>query len=148
MISQFEELLQKLGQVFALDLHLDRKHACSIQIHPSLIIQLQLDPSQEYLWIFTKVAETPPGKFRENLLKEALKANALPDPRPGILGYILTTNQLAQFQKYPLFILNGERLSGIIGSFLEMAESWQEAIRNGQSAPTKAQEQTNPFGMQ
>ncbi|MBU6447032.1 MAG: hypothetical protein KGQ49_06510, partial [Verrucomicrobia bacterium] len=84
---------------------------------------------------FAEIAETPPGKFRENILKEALKANALPDPMPGIFGYILATNRLAQFQKYPLHILTAERLSQIIGAFLEMAEVWQKAIMTGQSAP-------------
>jgi len=101
MISRFEEILDQLGHIFELKLHVDRKNACSIQIHPHLIIQLQLDMSQEHLWLFTKVAETPPGKFRENILKETLKANALPDPRSAIFGYILSPNQLAAFQKYP-----------------------------------------------
>lgn len=135
MISRFEEILDQLGHVFELKLHVDRKNACSIQIHPHLIIQLQLDMSQEHLWLFIKVAETPPGTFRENILKEALKANALPDPRALIFGYILATNELAGFQKYPLAILNGEILSGMIGAFLEMSAKWQEAILSGQSAP-------------
>lgn len=148
MISRFEEILDQLGHVFELKLHVDRQNACSIQITPRLIIQLQLDISQEHLWIFTKIAETPPGKFRENILKETLKANALPDPRAGIFGYILPTNQLAQFQKYPLQILNGEILGGIIGAFLEMAEIWQEAILSGQSAPIEMKQMpTNPFGL-
>lgn len=135
MIGRFEELLHQLSAVFDLKLHVDREHACSIQVHPHLILQLQLDASQENLWIFAEIAETPPGKFRENILKEALKANALPDPMPGVFGYILSTNQLAQFQKYPLSILNGERLGQLIGAFLEMAEVWQKAIVGGQSAP-------------
>ncbi|MBU6382850.1 MAG: CesT family type III secretion system chaperone [Verrucomicrobia bacterium] len=135
MIGRFEELLHELGSIFHLQLHIDREHACSIQVHPHLILQLQLDTSQENLWIFAEIAETPPGKFRENILKEALKANALPDPMPGIFGYILATNRLAQFQKYPLHILTAERLSQIIGAFLEMAEVWQKAIMTGQSAP-------------
>lgn len=149
MISQFEELLRELGNVFHLELHVDRQHACSIQIKPELIIQLQLDSSQENLWIFAKIAETPPGRFRENILKEAMKANALPDPRPGLFGFILAANQLAQFQKYPLNILNGERLSGLMGAFLEQAESWQSAIQNGQSAPATARGEMikNPFGL-
>lgn len=145
MIGRFEELLHQLGSIFELELHVDRQNACSIQIHPRLILQLQLDTSQDNLWIFTKLAETPPGKFRENILKESLKANALPDPRPGILGFILSTNHLAQFQKYPLHILNGERLSGIIGAFVEMAETWQEAILSGQSAPMESKH--SPFGL-
>ena len=135
MISQFEELLHDLSKVFDLNLQIDRQNACSIQIHPRLIIQLQLDVSQENLWIFAKLIELPPGKFRENVLKEALKANALPDPRIGVLSYLANANQLALFQKYPLKILSGERLSGCLGAFVEMADSWIEAISRGQSAP-------------
>lgn len=140
MIGNFESLLSELGKVLHLNLEVDKKNACSIQIHPHLIIQLQPDSSQDNLWIFCKLIETPPGKFRENILKEALKANAKPDPRPGILAYISTTNDLVLFQTYPIGILNGERLGGIVGAFLEMATSWQEAIQSGLSAPLIQQE--------
>ena len=135
MIGRFEEILQQLGKVFHLSLYVDRVNACSIRIHDTLTIQLQLDMSQENLWIFSKLIEVPPGKFRENVLREALRANGMPDPRVGILGYVAVSNQLALFQKYPLDVLNGELLAGFIGAFLEMAESWQQAIRNGQPAP-------------
>src|SRR5690242_9542948 len=91
--------------------------------------------TQESLWIFTKLIEIPPGKFRENILKEALKANALPDPRAAIFAYMAATNHLILFQKYPLEILTGERLAGLIGSFLETADRWKEAIASGQSSP-------------
>lgn len=149
MINQFEELLHDLGKVFHLELHIDRHNACSIQVHPHFVIQLQLDISQENLWIFSKLIDTPPGKFRENILKEALKANALPDPRVGVLSYLAATNQLVIFQKYPLQILNGERLSGFLGAFMEMGESWREAIASGQSAPVTLRQElsSNPFGL-
>jgi hypothetical protein len=96
---------------------------------------LQLDVSQENLWIFSKLVEVPPGKFRENIFRETLKANALPDPRTAIFGYIAKTNHLALFQKYPLTILNGERLAGLIGAFVKMADSWIQALSSGRSAP-------------
>jgi hypothetical protein len=149
MINQFEELLHALGKVFHLELQIDRHNACSIQIHPHFTIQLQTDASQENLWIFSKLIETPPGKFRENILKEALKANALPEPRVGVFGYIASTNQLALFQKYPLRVLTGDMLSGFLGAFMEMADSWREAIASGQSAPQGMHTETsrNPFGM-
>lgn len=135
MITPFEELLHDLNRVFELNLHVDKHNACSIQIHPQLTIQLQLDLSQENLWVFAKLIEVPPGKFRENVFREALKANALPDPRIGVLCYLGLKNELALYQKYPLTILNGEKLSGFLGAFLEMADSWREAIFNGQPAP-------------
>jgi hypothetical protein len=135
VINQFEELLHALGKVFHLPLHVDRMNACSLRVHNELVIQLQLDVAQENLWIFSKLTEIPPGKFRENVLRECLKANGLKDPRAAILGYIANTNHLALFQKYPLNILNGERLSGLIGAFLQMADSWRTAIASGQTAP-------------
>jgi hypothetical protein len=149
MIGKFENLLQELGKVFNLELATDKKNACSIQIHPHLVIQLQPDETQDNLWIFCKLAETPSGKFRENILKEALKSNALPDPRPGILAYISGTNQLAIFQKYPIEILTGVRLSGLLGAFLELADSYRDAIISGHSAPLsqKPSDLPNPFGM-
>lgn len=138
MMSRFETLLEELGAVFELKLHTDRKGACSIQVRPNLVVQLQPDPSQEALWIFTLVAETPAGKFREEIFKEALKANGLAGPRPGVFGYLQNTNQLTLSQKYPFDILNGERLSGLLGAFLELAEKWQEAIQQGRTSPPGA----------
>lgn len=140
MTNQFEELLHELGKIFHLELHIDRSHACSIQMGDGLTVQLQPDMSQENLWIFSKLVEIPPGKFRENIFRETLKANALSDPRIAIFGYLANTNHLALFQKYPFAILNGERLAGLIGSFVEMAETWIKALASGQAAPP------NPFG--
>ncbi len=145
MINAFEELLGALGKVFDLNLRIDRSNACSIQLR-SLVLQLQLDVSQENLWIFSKLIEVPPGRFRENVLKEALKANSLPDPRVGAFGYVAASNHLALFQNYPLTVLNGDRLAGLIGAFIEMAEGWRKAVASGQTAPPSTR-QAKPFGL-
>lgn len=142
-MTPFEELLQGLGKAFHLNLHIDHSYACSLQLR-ELVIQLQLDISQENLWIFTKLIEVPPGKFRENVLREALKANSLADPRVGTFGYVAATGQLALFQKYPLLILNGERLAGLMAAFIEMAEAWKKSIASGNPAPPSS---PHPFGL-
>lgn len=150
MIGPFEELLKDLGKELGLALKIDQKNACSIQIHAHLIIQLQLDTAQENLWIFSQLVDTPPGKFRENIFKETLKANYKKDPIIASFGYLSSTNQLAIFQKYPLSILDGKRLAGFLGAFLELGEVWREAILSGQSAPLSAQgtpKESNPFGL-
>ncbi len=148
MTNPFEELLEQLSKVFHLKLHIDRSNACSIQLHGNLVIQLQPDMTREHLWIFTKLIEIPPGKFRENVLKEALKSNGLPDPRAAVLAYMAATNHLVLFQKYPIAILTGERLAGLIGSFVETADSWKSAIAAGQSAPPSSEKKpSNPFGL-
>jgi len=149
MIGQFEELLKELGQVFHMELSVDRSGACSILIPPQIVIQLQLDSGQEKLFLFCKIAEIPPGKYRENILMESLKANALPDPVPGILCFLAATNHLVLYQNYPLSILNGERLATFFSNFVQMASSWQKALLSGHSSPTPTTSsfQEKPFGM-
>lgn len=139
MTDRFEELLHELGVVFQMPLHPDKMNACSISIPPHPIVMLQLDESQEFLFLFSKIVEIAPGKFRENVLSEALKANGLPDPRPGIFGFIRMTNTLTIHQRFPAALLNGERLAGMIGSLLETASSWKTAIEQGKTpAPETA----------
>ena len=135
MSRQLQSILTELGSVFHLDLRIDKSEACSILIPPELVIQLQLDSGQEKLFLFCKIAEIPPGKFRENILMEGLKANALPDPVPGILAYLAPTNHLILYQSYPLLILTGDRLASFFSNFAQMAENWRKALLSGQSSP-------------
>ena len=148
MTDRFEQLLSQLGPYFALKLHSDKVGACTIAINSHTKIQLQLDLSLENLFLFSKIIALPPGKFRENVLKDALKANGLPDPLPGILSYLPTTNHLTLYQSYPASILNGERLAGLVGAFLEMAENWHNAVLGGQSSPLPSRTlPVEPFGL-
>ena len=140
MTDRFPALLEELGKFFELSLSPDKVGACSINI-PPLTVQLELDATAENLFLFAKIIELPPGKFRENVLQEALKANGGRDPRPAILGYIAASNHLAMHQIYPLKILTGDILSGILGAFLEMGENWFMAIENGHTAPAPSLKQ-------
>lgn len=135
MIDRFQSLMTELGEVLHLPLHIDKKGACSILIPPELVIQLELDSTQENLLLFCKLIEIPPGKFRENVLLAALKSNDQCDPIPGILAYLHATNHLVLFQNYPINILDGMRVVGLFTAFLEMAESWYSAIKTGRNSP-------------
>lgn len=149
MTGEFQDLLKELGSIFHLELEVDKSGACSILIPPQIVIQMQLDSGQEKLFLFCKIAEIPPGKFRENILKEGLKANALPDPVSGILAYLHPTNHLVLFQSYPVSILTGERLATFFSNFAQMAESWQQALLSGQSGPSSTEPVPveKPFGL-
>lgn len=131
---QFEELLKELGKQLDLPLYLDKYQACSIQI-PPLVLQMQPDRSQEFLFLFCKVIEIPPGKFRENVLREALKANVESEPCIATFGFLAATDHLILYQRYPFTILNGERMGSFLGSFFKLAKEWYKAIAAGQSAP-------------
>lgn len=136
MTDLFEQLLHELGPFFNLQLRSDRHSACTIRLHEALKVQIQLDFSQENLLILSEIIELPPGKFREKVLAEALKANGQPDPRIGVLCFVERDSALALYQSYPIELLKGDTLAGLMGPFLEMAESWRKAIENGQPAPS------------
>ncbi|MBI5273079.1 MAG: CesT family type III secretion system chaperone [Chlamydiia bacterium] len=148
MTDRFQQLLVELGAVFHLPLSADHFGACSLRFPSKLVVQLQLDASQENLVLFSLIGPVAPGRFRENMLREALKTNAAPDPRPGILAYIARLDQLVLFQSYPLLILNGDRLSVLFGNFLDMAELWSKALQNGQAPPPSlGSSSPRPFGL-
>jgi hypothetical protein len=150
MTSLFEDLLAQLSQFLRIPLHVDQNNACLLQIRGEIQIQLQLDVSQENMWMASLPIEIPPGKFRENVLKEALKTNNLPDPVAAIISYLPLTNRLALHQIFPLNILNGERLAAYFGSFLEQVESWILAIQQGRPAPiiiSSEDRPPTPFGI-
>jgi hypothetical protein len=145
----FEELIHKLGEELNVPLGVDRHRACAINIHETLTVQIQLDASQEKLLIASFVADLPPGKFRENVLGEALKTNHLEDPRTAILGYLAMTNKLVLYQRYPFVLLDAKKLAEYVAGFIDYAEIWREAISRGQTSPAPIQPSIKPppFGM-
>lgn len=135
MIDRFAELLHSLGNVFGMEMHPDKRNACAIQVKKGLVVQLEPDDTQEKLRIASRIVEVPPGKFRELVLKEALKANALPDPRVGTFAFVVNTTTLVLFQEYPFDLLTGERVAGLLIPFIDAAESWRTAIQSGLPSP-------------
>lgn len=147
--ERFATLLHELSAVLDVPLHVDRNHACLFRVHEQLSVQIQLDATQERLWMASFICELPPGKFRENILAEALKANNLPDPRTGIFGYLAINNHLTLHQRYPLASLDGQKLSQLLAGFIDYADLWRDAIARGQPgpAPIQSSKTTNPFGL-
>ena len=150
MTDPFEEIIRQLGESLGLTLHVDKNRACVLKVHDALSIQIQTDSSQEKILIACFVIELPPGRFRENVLAEALKANHLPDPRTAIFGYLNAGNRLTMHQRYPLALLDGKKLAVLAANFIDYAELWHDVLKNGQSSPAPiaaTSKPTNPFGL-
>jgi hypothetical protein len=81
----------------------------------------------------TFIAEVPPGKLRENILRDALKAH-FPYPELGSFGYSERNNKLSLFHYIPLSGLTGEKCATLLASFIDKALKWKEAIEMGQTA--------------
>lgn len=126
-------ILQEVARALKIpDLHPDGNHSCRIKLQDGMEVQIELDRGANFLVVGTELGEMPPGKFRENLFREALKANAMPPPINGTLAYSKATNQLVLFEKIPVRSATGELVASIIPLFVEKAKVWSEALKRGE----------------
>lgn len=128
----FGSLLQELGKILDIpDLHSDRNNSCQILMRSGLTLQLELDRSGQFLILGADLGIVPPGKYRENLFREALKANNMPYPLHGILAYSKKNERLVLFEKLRSQEITGEIIAAEIIPFSEKAIIWQEALKRG-----------------
>lgn len=134
-MDRFAELLSDLGRAVNLPLHPDKKRICQLNVNSGLFhIQISDEPGKERILIATFVADVPPGKFRENILRDALKANASFPPLE-IFGYSERNNKLALFAHLPYLDLTGEKLSAFLSHFIDKCQAWRTAIDTGAPPP-------------
>jgi hypothetical protein len=149
MTDRFAELLTELGDLLNTDLRPDVRGSCKISFDHHLQIQLENQLNQERILIACFICDVPPGKLRENILKDALKAN-WPSPIDGTLCYSERNNKLTLFLYVSAIQLNGQKLLSALTSFKTKAESWRTAVETGRTShllPSSKQPETNPFGI-
>lgn len=135
-MDRFQELLWDLGELIELPLHIDKNNVCKLLLDEKLELQLEMDVDGETLLIASFISEIPPGRFRENVLKDALKVNSSYHPF-GSFAYLEKTNSLILHQYLPTSHLSGEKLTEHLEIFIEEAEEWRVALASGASTPMK-----------
>jgi hypothetical protein len=138
MTEFFEELIEKLGIHVGVPLHLDNKGVCLLVYKEKLKVQIQNYPERERVGIGSFLGEIPPGKFRENVFKEALKANGI-FPSQGSFSYILRNRNLAIWRELPYYELTPDQFSKTIFQFIEKADLWRSCLESGSLLPVAQQ---------
>lgn len=130
MKTRFEELIQELGNALQISLHPDHNGACKLNVSNCPAIQIEYNESKESLIIASFLTEVPPGKFRENVFKAALKLNHQ-EPAAAHLGFCSQTNQLALFQFAPIATLTSSLLQTLLAAFINKATAWKKGVETG-----------------
>jgi hypothetical protein len=146
MIDRFEELLRELSVEYGVTLHPDRKGACKLKINEALQVQIECDAHQENLLVATFICDIPPGKFRENILRDALKTNG-PFPKNGTLAYSDRNNKLVLFSYLRMQNLTGKKLAEFLSAFVDKANQWRIGVESGHTAHLAAPAAKPPGGM-
>ncbi len=134
-MKNFHDLIHELGEYIGEDLKVDLNMACCLEINNLFKVQIELDSPGEKILLMTLITELPPGKFRENILKDALKANFLAEEKEGTLAYLEKENSLVLFYEIFTSAITREILYEHLMKFIKRATDWHSAIESGRSAP-------------
>ncbi len=142
MKHRFQELIEELGTTLDIALHVDQLGACSMIFDEKLEVQIDKFGEGDLL-IAAFICPLPPGKFRENILLAALRANNHLYPRVGIFGYSERENQLALFQLIDMKDLTGDKIANALAEFVPAGLEWKNSIETKNAAPN---EKSDPGG--
>lgn len=148
-MDRFEEILKELSAALGVTLHPDRRGACKLNINDVMRVQIEFQPDKEQILLACMICEVPPGKFRENILKDALRAN-WPYPGNGTLSYSEKNNNLCLFEYIPSVNISGPKLLDILNAFIAKADSWRTGVESGQTAsllPSVKKGESGIFGL-
>ena len=133
--DRFGTLIEELSKAVKIKLAPDSHGACRIKFKDKLEVYMETDPSGEEIQMIIDIGMPGEGNYRQNLLKEALRANGRPFPRCGVFCYGQKTDSLLLYDSQPMEDLNGARLSDVIKQLCEKARVWREAISRGEMPP-------------
>lgn len=134
-MEKFRQLLYDLGDLIAQDLFIDEHGVCRLFVNEKFPIQLESDQSEEMLYFIAPIAEVPPGRFREQVLKEAMKENEQTKGCDGTLGYVFQKNLLTFCFEYPFEQLTGTLLADLLEKITPKIEAWYDALARGSAGP-------------
>jgi hypothetical protein len=130
--NAYEAILHDVGRQLNIpNLAPDRNDSCLVSLAEGIDVQLEIHPRSNKFLICFNLGSPPPGKYRENLLKECLKANAIPPPRHGIFGYSAKTESLYFFKMLDQAGLDGQKVFEQLTAMKETALLWANAIKAG-----------------
>lgn len=135
----FGTLLEEVGKLLHIEnLQPDKNNSCLIQFPNKLNLQLEVDPHRNVLVIGCNLGIVPAGRYRENVFREALKANGVPPPRYGNFSYSKQMDSLVMTSELSMQDIHADKIVHEMRSFLSKANQWREAISRG-DIPTIAQ---------
>jgi hypothetical protein len=132
-------ILQELGKSAIIpisDLVPDKNNSCLIKLPGDISLQIELDKSEQNLLIGCDLGAIPPGRYRMDIFREALRANNTPYPRYGTFAYSTKKGDLLLFYLLPVEDYNGEKLAEHLKPFIEKAHTWITAIKAGELPTT------------
>ena len=131
------EIVYDLSERLGATLYVDDNGACQLIFDEEMSITLEMDDSEQLLYLVSPVCELPPGKFRTSVLFEALRANSELPPL-GSFSYTVRSGRLVLCETLEGEWQEGDKCLARVLALYEKAALWKKAINAGQVAPQEA----------
>ena len=130
--DRFGALIEELAAVTQMKLAPDSHGAVMIHYKDGLQVYIEPDALGESVHLLIEIGKPGEGKYRENILREALRANGQPLPRLGTFSYGQKKESLLVFETTSMEDLTGARLADLISQLSDKARVWRDSIDRGE----------------
>ena len=134
-MSTFANLIEDLSRRLNRNLTPNKDGCVTLLIKEKITIQIEMDRDEDFLIIGAYIEELPPGKFREHILRDGLKANFFFKNNSQVLSYMKKENQLIVHQKMHIETTSPEDFFNDVQSLYERASKWFDSLDSGRSCP-------------
>jgi len=130
--DRFGALIEELATAMKMKLSPDAHGAVLIRFKDKLEVYIEPDASEEVVQLVIEIGEPGEGKYRETILREALRINGRPFPRLGTFAYGQKTKSLVVFESVAMEDLTGAHLAELIFELADTARTWRDSIGRGE----------------
>src|SRR5215204_4164435 len=129
--SQFGGILKEFENFFNCTLEPDSHDSCLISMEIGINLQVELD-RYGMLLIGCRLGAVHMGRYRDNLIRAALKSNETTFPSTGVIGFSQKSNQLILFVKVSSHNFTANDIATLLPPFVTKAKLWMDAIAKGE----------------
>ncbi|NBO24554.1 MAG: hypothetical protein EBU93_04910 [Chlamydiae bacterium] len=149
MAIDLQQVITILDESLDIDLHLDENQSCKILLNDKISVQIELDPSRQYMIFASEIFILPPGKFREMVLKGAILANYGKDKEIGSFSYLPKSCALMLHEFFPINFIQESEVFDLFARFSTKALFWKDHLDRNTIPQSASHEpaQPNPFGI-
>ena len=128
--TQFGAILKEFETYFNCPLVPDANDSCLITLGIGISLQIELDRYGLVL-IGCRLGAVHMGRYRDNLIREALKSNEITLPSTGVIGFSQKSSQLILFMKINPLFFSVHQILAVMPPFIAKAKQWTDAIAKG-----------------
>jgi hypothetical protein len=125
--SALTNLMEDLVKSLGLNMEIEDSTSYTLSLGRRSV-ELEMDDEGKFVIVSAILGKIPPGKYRQDVLEQALKSNGYPPPVFGYLGFDKDTEMLVLHKQFHISKVSKDELLEKLPGLVEMAKNWDQAI--------------------